>query len=183
MLLRQEFGNWPAFMRHYIRDIVYAANDGMVTTFAVVAGVRGAELSSVVVLALGFANLAADGLSMAIGNYLGIKSERATELQQDYREWDETLHASRHAVVTWISFVAAGLVPLAPFFLPLALNTAFLFSLGTTAAAMFAVGSLRTLVTGRSGWRSGIEMLFVGALASAAAFFAGLAVGWIASSR
>ena len=68
---------WTDFGRHYIRDIVYAAHDGIITTFAVVAGARGAGLNKWVVLALGLANLAADGLSMAIGNYLGIKSERA----------------------------------------------------------------------------------------------------------
>jgi hypothetical protein len=42
------------FFRHYIRDIVYASNDGLVTTFAVVA----------------------DGLSMGVGNYLGITEPR-----------------------------------------------------------------------------------------------------------
>src|SRR4029078_8063731 len=87
---------WLGFGRHYIRDIVYAAHDGVVTTFAVVAGARGAGLGTRVVLALGLANLAADGLSMAVGNYLGIKSERAAELQGGYREWEETVHAARH---------------------------------------------------------------------------------------
>jgi hypothetical protein len=62
-----EGSSWTAFGRHYIRDIVYAANDGLVTTFAVVAD-RGASLAGMVVLVLGFANLAADGLSMGLGN-------------------------------------------------------------------------------------------------------------------
>ena len=64
------------FAEHYIRDIVYGANDGIVTTFAIVAGVCGAELGTPTILILGLANLAADGLSMAAGNYLGIKSEK-----------------------------------------------------------------------------------------------------------
>lgn len=59
----------------YIRDIVYGANDGIITTFAVVAGVAGAGLEPRIVLILGFANLFADALSMAAGNYLGTKSE------------------------------------------------------------------------------------------------------------
>ena len=58
-----------------IRDIVIAGNDGVVTTFAVVAGSLGASLSPSVVLILGFANLFADGLSMSTGAYLGVKSE------------------------------------------------------------------------------------------------------------
>lgn len=60
----------------YIKDTVYGANDGIVTTFAVVAGVAGANLPPTVVIVLGFANLLADGFSMALGNYLGTKSEQ-----------------------------------------------------------------------------------------------------------
>lgn len=59
----------------YIRDAVFGANDGIVTTFAVVAGVAGANLPTTTVLILGFANLLADGLAMGLGNYLGTKSE------------------------------------------------------------------------------------------------------------
>lgn len=39
------------------------------------AGVAGADLSPAIVLIVGFANLFADGFSMASGNYLGTKSE------------------------------------------------------------------------------------------------------------
>ena len=46
------------------------------TTFAVVAGAVGAQLSGGVVIVLGFANLVADGFSMAVSNYLGTKSEQ-----------------------------------------------------------------------------------------------------------
>lgn len=59
----------------YISDVVFGANDGIVTTFAVVAGSTGAGLNPGIVIILGFANLLADGLSMGIGNYLGQKSE------------------------------------------------------------------------------------------------------------
>ncbi len=59
----------------YIRDAVFGANDGIVTTFAVIAGVAGANLPLSTVLILGFANLFADGLAMGLGNYLGTKSE------------------------------------------------------------------------------------------------------------
>jgi VIT1/CCC1 family predicted Fe2+/Mn2+ transporter len=59
----------------YVRDWVYGGIDGAVTTLAVVAGVIGAELSPGVVLILGFANLLADGFSMAASNYSGTKAE------------------------------------------------------------------------------------------------------------
>ncbi len=61
----------------YLGDVVYGALDGIVTTFAVVAGVTGAGLSSGIILILGFANLLGDGVSMAAGNYLAKRSERS----------------------------------------------------------------------------------------------------------
>jgi VIT1/CCC1 family predicted Fe2+/Mn2+ transporter len=59
----------------YLRDWVYGGIDGTVTTFAVVAGVAGAELSTKTLLILGAANLIADGFSMAAANYSGTKAE------------------------------------------------------------------------------------------------------------
>lgn len=64
-----------------VRDAVLGATDGCVTTFAVVAGSVGGSLPEAVVVILGFANLVADGFSMAVGNYLGAKSMNE-ELEQ-----------------------------------------------------------------------------------------------------
>ena len=57
-------------MKFSIENFVYGAIDGAVTTFAIVTGVIGASLSPSIIVILGFANLLADGFSMAIGNYL-----------------------------------------------------------------------------------------------------------------
>jgi vacuolar iron transporter family protein len=63
--------------RHgYMGDAVLGGIDGCVTTFAVVAGAVGAGFSVTVVIILGFANLVADGFSMAVSNYLNTKSQR-----------------------------------------------------------------------------------------------------------
>ena len=76
-------------MRWSIEEFVYGATDGAVTTFAVVAGVVGAGLSPSIILILGFANLFADGFSMAIGNYLGSKSQKEyIEKERRREEWE-----------------------------------------------------------------------------------------------
>lgn len=76
-------------MRWSLEDFVYAATDGAVTTFAVVAGVVGASLAPSIVLILGFANLLADGFSMAIGNYLSTKAHREyIERARRREEWE-----------------------------------------------------------------------------------------------
>ncbi len=73
----------------YIKSVVYGGLDGTITTFAVVAGVAGAALSAGVVLIMGFANLIADGISMAIGDYLSSKAEKEYQSAERTREaWE-----------------------------------------------------------------------------------------------
>jgi VIT1/CCC1 family predicted Fe2+/Mn2+ transporter len=64
-----------------------------VTTFAVVAGVTGASLSPTIVLILGFANLFADGFSMAVGNYLSTKSRKEFAEKVRKAEEDSVRHS------------------------------------------------------------------------------------------
>lgn len=66
---------WFKSFEKYLPEMVYGSIDGIVTTFAVVAGAAGAGLNIKVVLILGIANLVADGLSMSIGSFLSKKSE------------------------------------------------------------------------------------------------------------
>ncbi len=68
----------------YIREIVLGGNDGIITTFAVVAGFSGANggdnllnLSIGAVLLFGLANLFADGASMGIGNFLSMRADKS----------------------------------------------------------------------------------------------------------
>jgi vacuolar iron transporter family protein len=82
-----------ATRRHgYLGDAVLGGIDGCVTTFAVVAGAVGAGFSANIVVILGFANLLADGFSMAVSNYLNAKS-RIEEVEKTRRE--ELRHIDR----------------------------------------------------------------------------------------
>ena len=60
----------------YLKDFVYGAIDGTVTTFAVVTSIAGAGLNSEIVIVLGMANLLGDGFSMAASNYLGTRTDQ-----------------------------------------------------------------------------------------------------------
>jgi VIT1/CCC1 family predicted Fe2+/Mn2+ transporter len=73
----------------YLSDFIYGAIDGAVTTFAVVAGVAGADLDETVVIILGGANLIADGFSMGVSNFLGSRAERQ---QRERARREEQLH-------------------------------------------------------------------------------------------
>jgi VIT1/CCC1 family predicted Fe2+/Mn2+ transporter len=73
----------------YLRDFVYGAIDGTVTTFAVVSGVIGADLDATVIIILGAANLIADGFSMAASNFLGTRAE---EQRREHARHEEERH-------------------------------------------------------------------------------------------
>ena len=65
----------------YLKEIVYGGTDGIITTFAVVAGFAGAQQMTttyplVIVLLFGLANLIADGASMGLSNFLSLRSEK-----------------------------------------------------------------------------------------------------------
>lgn len=62
-------------LRNYVRDIVLGFNDGLVSVFAVVAGVVGATNDARAVLIAGLAASVAGALSMGIGEYLSTKSQ------------------------------------------------------------------------------------------------------------
>lgn len=73
----------------HLKDAVYGANDGIITTFAVVAATVGGGLPPATILIIGIANLLADGFSMATGNYLGTKSEQDFYKKEEAEEWEE----------------------------------------------------------------------------------------------
>lgn len=218
----------------YLKDVVYGANDGIITTFAIVAGVAGAGLESSVVILLGLANLLADGFSMAASNYLGSKSERDYAMRERRTEEMELHHereeefAEMHgflrrkgytkkdsdelvpllsknkefwldimtreelgisppdsigkpvhsATATFFAFVLSGMVPLAPYFF-VANGTVFGIASIATASILFIVGASRSLFTGQRWHAAGIEMLFVGGIASIIAYSVGFFVSML----
>ena len=73
----------------YIKDYVYGAVDGTITTFAIISGVMGANLSPKIVIILRIANLVADGFSMAVSNFLGTRAQQ--ELLDNTRRQEKIL--------------------------------------------------------------------------------------------
>jgi VIT1/CCC1 family predicted Fe2+/Mn2+ transporter len=158
----------PATARHYIRDLVYGANDGIITTFAVVSGATGGSLSYAAVLIIGVANLAADGMSMGIGNLQAIRAHERVRAAQSLPE--EEAYPWKHGTATLLAFVGAGAVPLLPFLFPGEFATHVLWSAALTFGALFGVGAARAMLTGERWWRAGAETLFLGGLVAMAAY-------------
>ena len=171
--IHEEPRGLTAIARHYIGDLIYGANDGLITTFAVVAGVSGGALSARAVMIIGVANLVADGLSMGVGNYLSIRSHESARAAAGLVE--EEARPARHGIATMLAFVAAGSIPLMPYAFPVLSNQAVL-SVVLTFSALFVIGSMRSLVTVDRWWTAGLEMLLLGAVVAVAAYGSGALV-------
>lgn len=91
--VEKENGHWSSPLQIYLKEIVYGGIDGIVTTFAVVAGFAGASLgdgvvgySFLTVLLFGIANLVGDGASMGLGNFLSLRAEQDMYRSQRQRK-------------------------------------------------------------------------------------------------
>lgn len=218
----------------YLKEIVYGGNDGIITTFAVVAGFAGAQanvgaaLPVFSVLIFGFANLFADGVSMALGNLLSTRSEQDVYANEKGKEMYEIKHNTemeriesvqilitrgftkpqaeqlvaiymtnpkywvdfmmnqelelpnperdnpyKMSLVTFISFVVFGFIPLIPYVFFKG-SSLFFASIFTTALAMFLLGVMRWRISKQSFLRSVGEMLLLGGAAAVVAYVVGM---------
>jgi VIT1/CCC1 family predicted Fe2+/Mn2+ transporter len=168
-------GRPAAGFGHYLRDVVYGALDGVITTLAVVAGAGGAQLAPRFGIIFGLANLVADGISMGASNYLGLKSE----LEQTGRSVE--LEAPlRHGLATVAAFVLVGSLPLLGYVVGPFCGTSPLLAAGVlSVVALLAAGAVRAPFVHKQVVISMVEMLAVGACAGGAAYLVGaLAARW-----
>ena len=162
-----------------LREFVYGGMDGAVTTFAVVTGAAGANLDTSIILILGYANVLADGFSMAVGSYLSEKSD------QDLTDSKGTTNKEDHesplsaSIATFISFVIVGFVPLSLytvdyiFGIDLSTNTLLISSISLTLLAFVGIGYLRGVITKISRTRAVIESFGLGAAAAVISYGVG----------
>lgn len=218
----------------YVKSMVYGGLDGIVTTFAVVAGAAGAGLSPTVVIVLGISSLIADALSMGVGDALSSKAETEVAKKEMERErWElsnfregeiiemvdiyESRGMSRKdaeivmricakyedlfvnmmlvdelglevpddespwkdGAVTFCSFCFFGFFPLlayCAFGTSSELDSRALFgiSCALTAVMLFVLGALKSTITTRSWWVSGLEVLAFGSFVATVSFL----IGW-----
>ncbi len=220
----------------HLKQLVYGGNDGIVTTFAIVAGFAGAgsegvaQIGALAVLVFGLANLFADAVSMGFGEFLSMRSQNdlyhqrhaehirriaadpATEadrmagllrdrglspadaaagaklmsthppLMADLTlSWGFGMSAPEDAspvmngLMTFLSFVVFGAVPLSPYFVLDPSTTTFMLSVAMTLLALVALGLLRWIATRDRLPRAVAETVAVGTVCALVAY----AVGWI----
>jgi predicted membrane protein (TIGR00267 family) len=161
-----------------LREFVYGGMDGAVTTFAVVTGAAGANLSAKVILILGFANVLADGFSMAVGSYLSEKSEQQLSTSKGTSKKEDHESPIGASVATFVSFIAVGFIPLsvytADYVFSLNMgNDALVWSILLTLAAFAGIGYLRGKITKVDTARTVLESLGLGLAAAVISYAVG----------
>lgn len=150
-----------------LRSAFFGAEDSLVSTTGLIAGIAVGSDSVKVVLLAGLVGVSVEALSMAAGQYL---SEKAVE------ELDTKAVKAGNPLTTafimLISYAVAGLIPIIPaLFLPLPWSV--VAGVAAALTALFIVGYIKGKIVKRPPWRSGLEVLLIGGAATAA----GVAVG------
>ena len=97
-------------IKRNIPNIIYGSLDGIITTFAIIAGVLGAKQNIKIAFILALANLLADGFSMGVSSYESI-------LQNEYPN-----HNLYRGIFTFLAFITIGFIPLSFFIWIIARN-------------------------------------------------------------
>ena len=163
--------------KEYLPEFVYGATDGTITTFAVVAGAMGASLPSAIILILGFANLFADGFSMAVSDYLSEKSQKDILSKHTHRHQHKTKDPKKTALATFFAFILIGVIPLISFllaiFIPTINNNKFIYSIILTVIAFLIIGYYKGKISEKNKTKSAIETIIIGGIAAVIAFIVG----------
>jgi VIT1/CCC1 family predicted Fe2+/Mn2+ transporter len=153
-------------IKNILPAIVYGGSDGAVTTFSVMAGAAGAGLDPRIIIILGCANLASDGFSMASADYLSEESRAGATEKKSFAQ----------ALITFISFVSVGLIPLVPFLLALCVTlpaNKFVLSIIFTLLAFIAMGYMRGYVLKKNKLAMIAESVAIGTLCAGVAYYVG----------
>jgi len=167
-----------------LRDFIFGYNDGAVTTLAVIVALTAAGVDNFIIVLGAFANIFGAGIAFALGDYVSVKSQM--NFMKTYlhgklsrREKDEVKDMITQfdspvkiAFIAFVAFVIAGDIAILPFFFTGGTD-AMIMSITMVFLSVFFVGIYRAKYTHKNMLKSGAEMVFIAALALAAAFFIG----------
>jgi len=100
-ILQHEIGHHNPTVGGYLREIVFGFNDGVISTFAIIAGLYGGTASQSTILLAALATMVAGAFSMGLGTYLGNKSARdlyLSEIQRELKEMEEVPEIERQEI-------------------------------------------------------------------------------------
>jgi len=159
-----------------IRAAVFGIQDGIVSTFGIVMGVAGAQISGEAIVIAGIAGLASGAMSMAAGEYVSVQTQRELLSVGAEISDEENVSPLRAAAANGGLFIGGGFLPLLPFLISEGLP-AIVASVLLSVLALFVTGAVLTRLTKRSPVRSGMRMLIIGGGAGIVGYLIGTVFG------
>lgn len=163
-----------------LRAAVLGANDGIVSTSSVLMGVAGATNDTKTIFTAGMAALVAGALSMAVGEYVSVSSQRDAEKVDHANEHPHDEHEftspTQAAIASLIAFSIGGLVP---FIAVIVAPGKFKIPITVVAVviALILTGYGSATVGGASRWRAVIRVVIGGLIAMAVTYYIGTVFG------
>ncbi len=174
-MVRSLAPTWRSEVAGTLRAGVFGLSDGVVSNLALVIGVFGAGASPSAVITAGVAGLVAGAMSMAVGEYVSVASQREV-LQAGIDEDDENADPWRAAIASFVTFSFGAFVPLMPFLVSNGVG-AVLVAFMATGALLYAVGAVLSLLTLRSSVGTGLRQLALGWGAAGLTYLVGVWIG------
>lgn len=157
-----------------LKEIVFGANDGVVTAIGFLVGIAGAVSNQTIIIISGVLTIIAGATSMALGNYLGVKSQNEFYRSRDVKNvsWVES-NAVLAGTIMGISYLLAGFPPLLPFMFIRPTARALVMSVIVAVFVMGLIGFIRWLLNKGSLGGKVSETIVIGIIAAAIGFIAG----------
>ena len=152
-----------------IRDQIFGATDGTISTLAVVAGVSGANVSNFIILIAGASAMLAEAISMGFSSYISSKVRK--DILAAKRKFDGEKPFSE-GVMFWLATMGGGFVSIIPFLFP-ALQHPLWFSIMLSMIFLFAIGAHAGNITKTPWLKKGLQTAAIGLVASVITYAVG----------
>lgn len=146
----------------YIRNFIFGAEDSLVSTVGLLAGIVSAGIERKEIIISGIVLICVEAFSMFVGSFL---SERAVE--ESAPDYEKSKSKSPlAAIIMFISYFLCGLVPLSPYIL-LSVERAFWWSIIASLFALFILGFLSAKILKTKVLKNALRMMLIGGIAIA----------------
>lgn len=144
----------------YFRSVMFGLQDGLVSTTGVVVGISTGVPDRAIIILASFVAVSVEASSMAAGQY---SSEKAVHQMDKSGKHTDSLIMG--ALLMFFSYLGAGLIPISPFliFPP---DTARAISIFVALTGLFVIGFFKGKIVEHKAFRSAVEMLIIGGLAT-----------------
>lgn len=144
----------------YIRNFIFGAEDSLVSTVGLLAGIVSAGMAQKEIILSGIVLICVEAFSMSVGSFL---SERTTEESfSNYKQQES--NSLLAAVIMFVSYLFCGLIPLFPYFIT-TVDQAFWWSIMASLLALFVLGFISAKILKTKILKSSLRMMIIGGLA------------------